>query len=84
MKNKEDWINKDLLDKSDLTYQVYQLQDELTEEEKSKHDWKLDREDENYWRWAVRAASQDEQRNKEIAAWDKIASKTKDETNNGC
>jgi len=38
LKNKEDWINKDLLDKSDLTYQVYQLQDELTEEEKSKHD----------------------------------------------
>ncbi|RHZ36207.1 hypothetical protein [endosymbiont GvMRE of Glomus versiforme] len=34
--------------------------------------------EEEYWRQAVRAASQDEQRNKEIAAWDKIASKVKD------
>ena len=34
--------------------------------------------EEDYWRQAVRAASQDEQRNKEIAAWDKIASKVKD------
>ena len=35
--------------------------------------------EEDYWRQAVRAASQDKQRNKEIAAWDKIASKVKDE-----
>lgn len=34
--------------------------------------------EEDYWRQAVRAASQDQQRNKEIAAWDKIASKVKD------
>ena len=34
--------------------------------------------EEDYWRQAVRAASQDERRNKEIAAWDKIASKVKD------
>ena len=34
--------------------------------------------EEDYWRQAVRAASQDKQRNKEIAAWDKIASKVKD------
>ena len=35
--------------------------------------------EEDYWRQAVRSASQDEQRNKEIVAWDKIASKVKDE-----
>jgi len=34
--------------------------------------------EEDYWCQAVRAASQDKQRNKEIAAWDKIASKVKD------
>lgn len=34
--------------------------------------------EEDYWRAEVRAASQDEQRNKEITAWDKIASKVKD------
>jgi hypothetical protein len=34
--------------------------------------------EEEYWRRAVRLASQDQQRNKEIAAWDKIASKVKD------
>jgi hypothetical protein len=34
--------------------------------------------EEDYWRQAVRVASRDEQRNKEIAAWDKIASKIKD------
>ena len=34
--------------------------------------------EEDYWRQAVRAASQDKQRNKEIAAWDKVASKVKD------
>jgi len=34
--------------------------------------------EEDYWRQAVRTASQDKQRNKEIAAWDKIASKVKD------
>jgi len=34
--------------------------------------------EEDYWRQAVRVASQDKQRNKEIAAWDKIASKVKD------
>ncbi|MCE8163504.1 MAG: hypothetical protein I3273_06920 [Candidatus Moeniiplasma glomeromycotorum] len=34
--------------------------------------------EEDYWRQAVKAASQDEQRNKEIAAWDKIASKIRD------
>jgi ribosomal protein L14E/L6E/L27E len=34
--------------------------------------------EEDYWRQAVRAASQDEQRNKEITAWDKISSKIKD------
>lgn len=34
--------------------------------------------EEDHWRQAVRTASQDEQRNKEIAAWDKIASKVKD------
>lgn len=34
--------------------------------------------EEDYWRQAVRVASQDEQRNKEIAAWDKVASKVKE------
>lgn len=34
--------------------------------------------EEEFWRRSVRLASQDEQRNKEIAAWDKIASKVKD------
>ena len=34
--------------------------------------------EEEYWRRSVRLASQDEQRNKEIAAWDKIASKVSD------
>ena len=34
--------------------------------------------EEDYWRQAVRAASQDKQRNKEITAWDKISSKVKD------
>ena len=34
--------------------------------------------EEDYLRQAVKAASQDEQRNKEIAAWDKIASKVED------
>ena len=33
--------------------------------------------EEDYWRQAVRTASQDKQRNKEIAAWDKIASEVK-------
>ena len=33
--------------------------------------------EEEFWRRSVRLASQDEQRNKEIAAWDKI-SKVKD------
>ena len=34
--------------------------------------------EEDYWRQAVRAASKDKQRQKEIAAWDKVASKVKD------
>jgi len=34
--------------------------------------------EEEFWRRSVRLASQDQQRNKEIAAWDKIASKVKD------
>jgi len=34
--------------------------------------------EEEYWRRSVRLASQDQQRNKEVAAWDKIASKVKD------
>ena len=34
--------------------------------------------EEEYWRRAVRLASQDEQRNKEIAAWDKVASIVRD------
>lgn len=37
-----------------------------------------DKKEEDYWCQAVRLASRDEQRNKEIAAWDKIASKVKD------
>ena len=34
--------------------------------------------EEEYWRRSVRLASQDQQRNKEIVAWDKIASKVKE------
>ena len=34
--------------------------------------------EEEYWHRAVRLASQDKQRQKEIAAWDKVASKVKD------
>lgn len=34
--------------------------------------------EEEFWRRSVRLASQDQQRNKEIAAWDKVASKVKD------
>lgn len=34
--------------------------------------------EEEFWRRSVRLASQDEQRNKEIVAWDKVASKVKD------
>ena len=34
--------------------------------------------EEEFWRRSVRLASQDEQRNKEIAAWDKVASKVKE------
>jgi len=34
--------------------------------------------EEDYWRQAVRAASQDKQRQKEITAWDKVASEVKD------
>lgn len=69
---------KDLLDKLDINYQMYQLQTELTEKEKSKPYWELSKEDENDWCQAVKAASLDEQRNNEIEAWDKIASEIKD------
>lgn len=34
--------------------------------------------EEEIWRRAVRLASQDQQRNKEIVAWDKISSKVQD------
>ena len=34
--------------------------------------------EDEFWRRSVRLASQDQQRNKEIVAWDKIASKIKD------
>jgi hypothetical protein len=53
------------LDENNANYEiVYKDAVNLTEEE--------------IWRQAVHIASQDEQRNKEIAAWDKIASKVKD------
>ena len=49
--------------------------------EKEHENYKVYQEAENkeeYWRRAVRLASQDKQRQKEVAAWDKIASKVKD------
>lgn len=58
---------RNFLEQHRISYQVYpnnEIVEELVEE--------------NVWRQAVRAASQDEQRKKEIAAWDKVASKIKD------
>jgi hypothetical protein len=58
---------RNFLEQHKISYRVYQdneIEEELAEEE--------------IFRQAVRAASQDEQRKKEIAAWDKVASKIKD------
>ena len=49
--------------------------------EKEHENYKVYQEgesEEQFWRRSVRLASQDEQRNKEISAWDKVASKVKD------
>ena len=53
---------KDFLEQEHENYKVYQEAES----------------EEEFWRRSVRLASQDKQRNKEIAAWDKIASKVKD------
>ena len=50
---------KDFLNKTDVAYQIYQVQDELTKEEKWKRDWEL--------------ASKDKVREKEIEWWDEIS-----------
>ena len=53
---------KDFLEKEHENYKVYQEAES----------------EEEFWRRSVRLASQDKQRQKEIVAWDKIASKVKD------
>ena len=50
----------------------------LNQEQINYQTYREGESEEEIWRRAVRAASQDKQRNKEIAAWDKIASKVKD------
>jgi hypothetical protein len=50
----------------------------LNQEQISYQTYHEGESEEEYWRRAVRLASQDKQRNKEIAAWDKIASKVSD------
>ena len=50
----------------------------LNQEQINYQTYREGESEEEIWRHAVRAASQDEQRNKEITAWDKIASKVKD------
>jgi len=50
---------KNFLNKTDVSYQIYQVQEELTKEEKWKRDWEL--------------ASKDKVREKEIEWWDKIS-----------
>jgi len=50
---------KDFLNKTDANYQMYQVQDELSKEERWKRDWEL--------------ASKDKTREKEVEWWDKIS-----------
>ena len=50
----------------------------LNQEQINYQTYREGESEEDYWRRAVRLASQDKQRNKEIAAWDKIASKVSD------
>ncbi|MCE8162859.1 MAG: hypothetical protein I3273_01165 [Candidatus Moeniiplasma glomeromycotorum] len=52
---------KEFLEKEHENYRVYQEAES----------------EEEFWRRSVHLASQDKQRNKEIEAWDKIASKVK-------
>ena len=50
---------KELLNKNGAIYQIYEVNQELNQEEKYKRDWEL--------------ASQDKKREKEIEWWDKVS-----------